>query len=80
MDSQLTLSYDKEGDILYVNVVPPYADQESDEIADGIVARMNPDSGEVENLMILFFSGRISALGEEVRLPVRARLTPPLAG
>ncbi len=80
LESQLSLRYDPEGDILYLDTVLPYATQESDEIADGVVARMNPDSGEVENLEILFFSGRIPKLGDELRLPVGVRLTRPLAG
>lgn len=80
MDSQLTLSYDREGDILYVDVVAPYAGQESDEIAEGVVARLNPTSGVVENLEILFFSSRFDRLGDRVRLPIGATLTAPLAG
>ena len=80
MDPQLTLSYDREGDILYVNGVRPYAEQESDEIGDGVVARMNPNTGEVENLEILFFSQRFAALGDLLHLPLRVKMTPPLAG
>jgi hypothetical protein len=80
MEAQLSLSYDQEGDILYVNVVEPYAGQESDEIAEGVVARMNPGTGAVENLEILFFSSRFERLGDLFRLPVGATLTPPLAG
>ena len=80
MAAQLTLNYDREGDILYLNVVAPYAEQESDEIADGVVARMNPGSGAVENLEILFFSSRFEQLRGAFALPVGATLTPPLAG
>ena len=80
METQFTLSYDKEGDILYVNVVQPYATQRSDEIGDGVVARTNPATGQVENLEILFFSSRFTALGDELRLPVQARMSAPLAG
>ena len=79
MSAQLTFSYDREGDILYVNAVEPYAEQESDEIADGVVARMNPKTGSVENLEILFFSSLFDHLGDVLRLPVAAALTPPLA-
>jgi hypothetical protein len=79
MGAQLTFSYDREGDILYVNAVEPYAEQESDEIADGVVARMNPKTGAVENLEILFFSSRFGQLGDLLRLPIGAQMTPPLA-
>ena len=80
MESQLTLRYDREGDVLYVDVLPPYAGQESDEIGDGVVGRMNAETGEVENLEVLFFSSRFGELGQKLHLPLGARFTPPLAG
>jgi uncharacterized protein YuzE len=58
MEKNLTFRYDPTGDILYADVCSPYADQESEEIGDEIVARLNPTSGETENLEILFFSKR----------------------
>jgi hypothetical protein len=79
MGAQLNLSYDREGDILYVNAVEPYAEQESDEIADGVVARMNPDTNAVENLEILSFSKRFARLGDLLSLPVAAGMSSPLA-
>jgi hypothetical protein len=45
-------------ELFYIDVCSPYADQESEEIGDEIVARLNPTSGEIENLEILFFSKR----------------------
>ena len=80
LDSQLTLSYDREGDVLYVDALTPYAEQDSDEIGDGIVARMNPESGDVENLEVLFFSSRFGELESKLHLPLGARFSPPLAG
>lgn len=59
MDTNLTFYYDKIGDILYINTCSPYADQETEEIGDEIIARLNPKSGAIENLEILFFSTRI---------------------
>jgi uncharacterized protein YuzE len=58
MDKKLKLRYDKIGDILYVDTCPPYAAQDSKELGDEIIARLNPTSGSVENLEILFFSQR----------------------
>ncbi len=74
MGSRLSLSYDTEGDILYLEAVPPYAAQFSDEIADGVVARMNPDTGEVECLEILSFRHRFKNLGDVFELPLAAHL------
>lgn len=60
MDAKLTFEYDREGDIFYINKCSPYPEQESEEIEYGIVARLNPSTGEIENLEILFFSKRLS--------------------
>lgn len=60
MDAKLSFAYDRDGDIFYINKCSPYAEQELEEIEYGIVARLNPSTGEVENLEILFFSKRVS--------------------
>jgi len=59
MDKNLKFRYDKVGDILYIDICPPYAEQESEEIGDEVIARLNPTSGDIENLEILFFSKRL---------------------
>ena len=47
--------------------------QESEELADEIIARFNPNTGDIENLEVLFFSTRL--LREEFfHLPISARL------
>ncbi|PSR14278.1 DUF2283 domain-containing protein [filamentous cyanobacterium CCP3] len=61
MAEKLVFQYDQVGDILYINKCAPYAAQESEEIGDEMIARLNPVSGEVENLEILFFSKRLNA-------------------
>jgi hypothetical protein len=73
MGERLTLHYDKIGDIMYVEKCPPYAGQDSDEIDDGMVARFNPTTNEVESLEILFWSKRLER-GEDVILPLEAHL------
>ena len=59
MAQNLTFQYDREADILYINTVPPYAGQESDELDDEIIARLNPQTGQIENLEVLFFASRL---------------------
>lgn len=73
MDAKLTFRYDREGDILYIDTCPPYAEQESEEIGDEVVARLNPDTGDVENLEVLFFSTRLLR-SELFDLPIEADL------
>ncbi|HVN63958.1 MAG TPA: DUF2283 domain-containing protein [Candidatus Binataceae bacterium] len=59
MEAKLSFRYDREADILHIDKCPPYADQESEELADGVIARLNPKTGEIENLEVLFFSSRL---------------------
>ena len=73
MGTALRFKYDRGGDILYIDKVPPYAEQDSDEIGDNVIARFNPTSGEIENLEVLFFNQRV-ALGEPLELPIAADL------
>lgn len=59
MEQKLTFSYDREADILYINTVMPYAEQESEEMGDEIIARLNPQTGNIESLEVLFFTSRL---------------------
>jgi hypothetical protein len=72
--AKLTFEYDRTGDILYVNKCEPYAEQDSTELDDFVVARMNPQTGDIENLEILFFSRRLAE--NRLELPVSADLRP----
>ena len=73
MGEKLTFQYDREADILYISKCEPYAEQESEEIGDEVVARLNPKTGEVENVEVLFFSTRL--LRKDLfELPVSAEL------
>ena len=73
MVAKLTLRYDREGDILHIDQCAPYAEQETEELGDEVVARLNPKSGEIENLEILFFSTRLLR-ADFLELPVTANL------
>jgi uncharacterized protein YuzE len=59
MEAKLTFQYDRQGDILYINKKPPYPEQESEELGDEVIARLNPKTKEIENLEVLFFSTRL---------------------
>lgn len=71
METKLTMEYDATGDILYLNKRAPYPAQESTELDYGIVARLNPDTAEIESLEILFFTQRLKT-GEVFHLPILA--------
>lgn len=59
MEAKLTFRYDREADILYISKCPPYPEQQSEELGDEVIARLNPTTGEVENVEVLFFSTRL---------------------
>ncbi len=73
METRLTFRYDREADILHIDKCLPYAAQESEEIGDEVIARINPTTNEVENLEVLFFSTRLLR-NELFDLPVVADL------
>ena len=74
MAENLIFQYDREADILYINTVTPYAEQESEELGDEIIARLNPKTGKIENLEVLFFTSRLLRR-ELFSLPVIADLS-----
>lgn len=73
MEAKLKLRYDREADILYIDKCPSYAEQESEELPDEVIARLNPETNEVENLEILFFSTRLLRTNL-LELPITADL------
>ena len=73
MAAKLTFEYDREADVLYVGTRAPYPEQDSEELGNEVIARLNPRTGEIENLELLFFSMRLLG-GEALELPVVADL------
>lgn len=73
MDTKLSFKFDRAADILYINQRPPYAEQESEELGDDVIARLNPTTGEIESLEILFFTTRLLR-NDLLELPVKANL------
>ena len=58
METKLTFRYDREADILYIDKKLPYPEQESEELGDDIIARLNPDTGEIENSLLTTSAAR----------------------
>jgi uncharacterized protein YuzE len=79
MEAKLTFKYDREADILHIDKCPPYKEQESEELPDEIIARLNPTTGEVESVEVLFFSTRLLR-SDLFELPVSADLRLVSAG
>jgi len=73
VNESLTFSYDKVGDILYIDKCAPYKEQDSEEIDEDGSVRLNPETDEVENVEILFFSRRLFA-EESIEIPLSAEL------
>ncbi len=77
MEAKLTFKYDREADILHIDKRPPYTEQDSEELGDDVIARLNPRTREIENLEVLFFSTRLLR-GDLFELPVTADLRPAI--
>ena len=73
MGAKLSFKYDCEADILHIDKCPPYPEQESEEFGDEVVARLNPETGAIENMEVLFFSTRLLR-GDLFEIPVEAEL------
>lgn len=73
MGAKLTFKYDRDADILHIDKCPPYSEQESEEIGDDVIARLNPKTGEIESMEVLFFSTRLLR-GDVFEVPVDAEL------
>ena len=73
MGAKLIFKYDREADILHIEKCAPYATQESEELGDDVIARLNPTTREIENLEILFFSTRLLRT-DLFELPITADL------
>jgi hypothetical protein len=59
MEPRLSFQYNRESDILTIQKRSPYPEQESEELDNEVIARLNPTTGEVESLEVLFFSTRL---------------------
>ena len=59
MAGKLVFQYDRQADILHISSRPPYAEQESEELGDDEIARLDPKTVDVESLEVLFFSARL---------------------
>ena len=79
MAETLTFRYDRDADTLYIDKCPPYPEQESEELGDEVVVRLNPKTDEIENLEVLFFSTRLLR-NDLFQLPISAELRVAVAG
>jgi uncharacterized protein YuzE len=73
MGAKLSFKYDREADILHIDKCSPYPGQESEELGDEVIARLNPETGEIENMEVLFFSTHLLR-GDLFEIPVEAEL------
>lgn len=73
MGTKLRFKYDRDADILHIDKCAPNPEQDSEELGNEVVARLNPATGEIENLEILFFSTRLLR-SDLFELPVSAEL------
>jgi hypothetical protein len=73
MTDKLSFRYDRDGKVLHTSTRPTYSEQETEELGGHVVERFSPQTAEIENLEVLFFSTRLLR-SELFDLPVTAVL------
>ena len=73
--NNLQYFFDREADILYVSKGEPRADIESDEVGDGIIARVDPVTHEIVGFPTLNFLKRTEQGLPAIVLPFRIDLS-----
>jgi len=73
METKPSFQYDRAADILYINKRTPYPEQVTEELGDEVIVRLNPATGAMENVEVLFFSIRLLR-SDLFELPVTADL------
>lgn len=73
--NNLQYFFDKDADVLYVSSGPPRGDGESEEVGDGIIARLDPVTREIVGFTILNFLKRAEQGLPAIVLPFRADLS-----
>ena len=56
MEKRLIFKYDHLASILYIDKTILHPEQETEGLGDDVIARLNPTTGEIENVQVLFFS------------------------
>ena len=72
-DKNLTIRYNQTNDTLTLEQSPSYTGQNTAEICEGVSARLNAETGEIENLEIRRFTTRMEQEGVVV-LPIDTTL------
>lgn len=73
--NNLQYFFDREADVLYVSKGAPRADVESEEVGDGIIARVDPVTQEIVGFTILNFLKRTEQGLPAVILPFQIDLS-----
>ncbi len=60
MEAKLIFEYDRIDDTLFVGACQPTAEQETDEIADSVVAKINRETKVVEGMIIMYLTAQIT--------------------
>ncbi len=71
MEKKLTISYDKEADVMYLSFAEP-APAYGEEIEEGVFVRYDPDSHALVGITIVNFSQKFGKKPKTLDVPVRA--------
>ncbi len=69
MQKKISISYDKEADVMYLNF-DEQVEAVGEEIEEGVFARYNPKTDELAGLTIVNFSKKFGVEPRDVAIPV----------
>jgi hypothetical protein len=75
MAASLTLCYDREGDILHIEIGPKKESLVFDFLPNDFVVAYDHETGQVDHLDILGFSRHFAHLDDLLELPVQVTMT-----
>lgn len=79
METRLTFEYDEVGDILFIRSLPPYAEQETEQLEYNILARRNPRTRAIEAVEVMFFTRWLLRQGEPRAMNLAELFSRPAA-
>lgn len=75
MKNNLQYQFDQEADVFYLTQRKPSLDDISEEISDGVVARIDPKTKKIVGLTIINFLSRYQQKTKPVNLPISAEFS-----
>ena len=72
----LRIGYDREADVLYLSLGEPCKGMEYREVGNGIILRIDPETGKIVGLTVVDFVRNFSNVAQIAQVPVTGEFIP----